>query len=53
MNKTIKLVSLTKKDIDFLYPKKEKVYHQNEYFEEDDIYNDLLSEEDKKLYGVC
>ena len=39
-------------NLNLLYPKKESVYHIDEYEKEDDIYNDLLSNEDKIKYGI-
>lgn len=46
----------TKIDFDVLYPKEKrlKVNHTDEYYEGDDgLYDDLISEEDKKKYGIC
>lgn len=51
--KNIQNTTLSKEDFQLLFPKIDKVYHNDEYFEEDDIYNNLLSNEDKKQYGIC
>ena len=52
MDKYIELYNGKTINIDLLYPKRESVYHIDEYEKEDDIYNDLLSNEDKIKYGI-
>lgn len=39
-------------NLNLLYPERESVYHIDEYNVEDDIYNNLLSNEDKIKYGI-
>ena len=52
MSKIVKLNCVKEIDLDLLYPKRESVYHIEEYDKEDDVYNDLLSNEDKIKYGI-
>ena len=52
MNKCMELNNGKIINLNLLYPKKESVYHIDEYDKKDDIYNDLLSNKDKIKYGI-
>ena len=52
ISKIVKLENGKEIDLNILYPKRESVYHIEEYDKKDDIYNDLLSKEDRIKYGL-
>ena len=52
MDKVIELNNGKTINLNLLYPKRESVYHIDEYDKEDDIYNEMLSNEDKIKYVI-
>ena len=51
MSKIVKLQNGKEIDLDLLYPKRESVYHIDEYDPADDIYGEV-TEEERIKYGL-